>query len=305
MQRHEFGSEVARLCGRKRGVAKLAMNSLLVRTSRISLFAIVSALAFPAHSSAQTPKRANPTSKLYVAEVKGTSSVDDGKSVKPLAKDGVVAPEGSIFETKPNSNDSFVLSNGTAMFVDSDTRFEVKRFMQEPFTPNRNDLEIEPSVSQIVIHLNHGSVGLCTARLLAGSSMAFQTPQATINIRGRRLMIQSDDKDTRVSLLEGDLTVIGDPAKGGEVLRPGQQAVVHKESPDGPATVTVTTISEEETAKLDELVSLACISRRTVFFESVPRSGNGTTGESDLVPVRTTPGRAPTQFTVSPARVNQ
>lgn len=288
------------------GVASpyFAMNSSPLRFRALSLLLAASAMGAPVTGQAQTPKRTNPTSKMYVAELKGESSVDDGKTVQRLAKDGVVAPEGSVFETKPNSNDSLVLSNGTAMFVDSDTRFEVRRFLQEPFAPNRNELDVEPSVSQIVIQLARGGLGFCTAKPVAGSSMVIQTPQATIDVKGRRVMIQTTAQDTRVSLLEGELTVVGDPAKGGAVLLPGQQIVVHRETPESAPTTVLKSLSKEENAALDELVSLACISRRTVFFESVPRSENGTTTDSELVPVRTTAARAPVQFTVSPARLN-
>jgi hypothetical protein len=251
---------------------------------------------------AQSARKNNPTSKMFVADLTGESQIDNGERIQPLEKNGVVAPEGSIIETKSNATDSLVLSNGTALYVASDTKFEVKRFLQQPFAPNRADLEEEPSVSQTLVRLARGGIGICTSRLVAGSSMIYETPQAKINIRGRRLMIETDENETRVSLLEGDVTVIGDNSS--ETLRPGQQAIVRKTSPDSPAVITVQSISDTDSAKLDDLVALACISRRTVFFESVDRGGaNGNEGP-ELVPVRTAPAAAPTQFTVSPSRIN-
>ncbi len=274
------------------------MNLRAPHFQTLPLFALLVIMLGAVESSAQT-KRNNPTSKLYVVDVTGDSQIDDGAKVQPLAKNDVRSPEGSVIETKEKSSDSFVLSNGTAMYVAPATRFEVKRFLQEPFAPNRNDLDIEPSVSQTFVHLNRGGIGLCTSQLVAGSTMVYQTPQATINIRGRRLMIQSDDEETRVSLLEGDVTVIGDPNKGGEVLKPGQRAIVRRSSPTSPYTVQIEEIPESENAKLDDMVSLACISRRTVYFESVDQNGT-----SNLVPVRTAAATPATQFTVSPSRIN-
>jgi hypothetical protein len=256
-------------------------------------------------ADAQAPRRSNPTSKLYVAELAGASSIDDGKSIQPLKKDGMLDAEGTAVETRPEASLSLVLSNGTAMHVGSATRIEFKRFLQEPFAPNRNDLDIEPSLSQLNVRLARGSVGLCTAKPAAGSSMVFQTPQATITIQGRRLFMETNESETRVALLEGDVTVIGEPAKGGAVLVAGQQAVIHQEAAGAAATVTITKIPEAESVRLDEAISLACISRRTVYFESVPRNGDGTTAATELVPVRTTPGQAPTQFTVSPSRLTE
>lgn len=261
------------------------------------------ALSAPVVVSAQTAKKNNPTSKLFVADLAGESQIDTGVKIEPLVKNAVHAPEGAIIETKANSTDSLVLSNGTALYVTPDTRFEVKRFVQEPFSPNRSDLDVEPSISQTVIRLVRGGVGVCTSKLVSGSSMVYQTPHATVNVRGRRMVIQANDTETRISLIEGDATVIGDGSSTGQPLAPGQQAVVRRESPDAPAVVTIQPIPADTATALDETVSLACISRRTVYFEAVDRTEGGAT-TTDLVPVRTVPATAPTQFTVSPARIN-
>ena len=280
------------------------MKPRVLHPTPFALSLLASALVLTASSlSAQTlGKRSNPTSKLFVADLTGQSQIDNGEKIQALAKNDVREPEGSVIETKVNSTDSLVLSNGTAIYVSPETRFEVKRFLQEPFTPNRNDLDVEPSPSQMMVQLTRGGIGLCTSKLLAGSNMTYTTPQATINIRGRRLMIETTENETRVSLLEGDVTVVGADSGGSETLRGGQRAIVRRATPTGPAVVTIEPISESENAKLDDLVSLACISRRTVFFESVPP--NGTNGNGELVAVRASPATAPTAFTVSPSRIN-
>lgn len=252
---------------------------------------------------AQSPKKHSPTSKLYVAETTGESQIDLGDDkIEPLKKNGVHAPEGTVIESKANSTDSLVLSNGTALYVAADTRFEVKKFLQEPFSPNRTDLDLEPSVSQTLIHVVRGTIGICTSKLVAGSSMIYQTPQATINVRGRRLLIETTVDETRVTLLEGDVTVVGNELSTGKTLRPGQQAIVRRTATDH-VDVTIQPIADADLSRLDELVSLACISRRTVFFESVDRS-DGSTTDKEIVPVRTTPARPPTEFTISPSRIN-
>jgi len=249
---------------------------------------------------AQGPaKKSSPTSKLYVADLTGQSQLDDGDHILKLTKNDVRSAEGTTIETKADSTDSLVLSNGTAIYVAPETRFEVKRFLQEPFTPNRNDLDDEPSVSQTVVQIIHGSLGLCTSKLVAGSTMIYKTPEATISIRGRRLLIETLENETRVSLLEGDITVVGDESQGGETLHGGQRAIIHRATAHGPAVIKVEPIPDDQSSKLDDTVSLACISRRTVYFESVPNA----TG-SELVAVRATPASAPAGFTVSPARIN-
>jgi hypothetical protein len=207
--------------------------------------------------------------------------------------------EGTSFETKSDSYNSLVFSNGTAIYVGADTRFEVKKFLQEPFLPNRTDLDAEPSISQTLVKVTRGAVGVCTSKLVAGSSMTYQTPHATVNIRGRKVMVQVNDTETRVSLLEGDVTVLSGNAS--EALRPGQQAVVRKTASDERAAVTVQPIPDADLAKLDENVSLACISRRTVFFEVAPREEGG---EAEIRPVQVVPANPDPGFTVSPARID-
>ncbi len=274
----------------------------LARIARQTAY-LAAGLALSAASFGQAAaKKANPTSKLYVAELTGHSQIDDGEKIQQLAKDDVRAPEGTAIETKADSTDSLVLSNGTAIYVAPETRFEVKRFLQEPFTPNRNDLDDEPSVSQTLVQIVHGSLGLCTSKLVSGSTMTYKTPEASVTIRGHRLLIETSANETRVSLLEGDVTVIGDNSVGSETLHGGQRAIVHRATPGGPAVIKIEPIPDNESSKLDDLVSLACMSRRTVYFEAV--QPNGTNGNGDLVAVRASPAAAPTDFTVSPSRIN-
>jgi len=49
---------------------------------------------------------------------------------------------------KEKTYSSMVYSNGTGIYFDPDTRMEIRKFVQEPFTPNRADMETEPSISQ-------------------------------------------------------------------------------------------------------------------------------------------------------------
>jgi hypothetical protein len=254
-------------------------------------------------------KKRNPTSKVFVADLTGESQIDTGEKIEALTKKSVYSAEGTIIETKVDSTDSLVLSNGTAIYVGADTRFEVKKFLQEPFSPNRNDLDVEPSISQTYVKIVRGAIGICTSKLVAGSSMVYTTPQATINIRGRKLMIEVEENETRVSLLEGDITVLGDSLRDGQTLKPGQQAIIRKNAADQTATITVQPLSEAAIAQLDEKVALACISRRTVYFEVADRKGgNGTAFDTEapaeIRPVEVVPANLPTRFTISPARIN-
>jgi hypothetical protein len=269
--------------------------------ARLSLPLLALSFALlPAFSSAAV-KNKNPASKIYVADITGEAHIDTGERIETLSKKSVYAAEGTSIETKTGANQSLVFSNGTAIYVGPETRFEVKKFLQEPFQPNRSDLDAEPSISQTIVKITRGSVGVCTSKLVAGSSMTYNTPHATVNIRGRKVMIEVTDTETRVSLLEGDVTVLV-PDSGGasQMLRPGQQAIIRKTATDQTAALTVQPIMDEQQAKLDENVSLACISRRTVFFE-VAQRGEGE--DAEIRPVEVVPANPDPGFTVSPARI--
>ncbi|MEJ6733170.1 MAG: hypothetical protein QNK90_13920 [Opitutaceae bacterium] len=88
----------------------------------------------------------NPTSKLYNADLESQSEIDTGERIDDIRNKSVHNAQGTIIESKANSNNSMVFSNSTGVFLDEDTRLEVQQFSQEPFTPNRTDLETEPSI---------------------------------------------------------------------------------------------------------------------------------------------------------------
>ncbi|MET0262660.1 MAG: FecR domain-containing protein [Rariglobus sp.] len=288
------------------------MNTINRHSFKIATIALIglAALASAVGSHAAEGKRKNPTSKLYVADVEGITSINTGERIEDLTKKSVHAAEGVVVETTPTSNNAIVLSNGTGIAFDPDTRLEMRRFLQEPFSPNRTDLEIEPSVSQTTAFLPKGTVGLCTSKMVAGSTMTYNTRHASIAIRGRKVVVETTDSQTTVSLLEGDVTVRGDMMAGGQSLKPGQQAIITRNSNFEPPVIKIQEIPKGDVNRLGEKVAMACMARKTVYFEVSERknessgdgvfSQNDASGEQIIVPVEVLPGRIPPQITVSP-----
>lgn len=218
-------------------------------------------------------KRNNPAGKMYVADITGESQIAIGQKIEDLAKKSVYTVGGSVIETKVNSTDSLVFSNGTGAFFDANTRVEIRRFNQEPFTPNRTDMDVEPSISQTQAFIIRGLVGICTSKLVAGSNMNYQTPLATMNIRGRRLVIETSDEVSTISVIEGNCTVSGGPLDlSGRLLQTGEQAVVRRGAPGQPNVVTVEKIPDDRLGMLEEKASMACMAKRTVYFETRERN---------------------------------
>ncbi|MEJ1973183.1 MAG: hypothetical protein WDM96_12190 [Lacunisphaera sp.] len=100
-----------------------------------------------------------------------------------------------------------------------------------------------------------------------------------MNIRGGKMVIESHPDETYVDLLEGDLTVRGSGGKdiGGQVLRPGERAIIRPSDVAGqPPSITIQPIPREALKADDERTSLACNARKSVTFEAMARkSGEG------------------------------
>lgn len=248
-------------------------------------------------------KRKNPTSKLYVADLEGIASINTGDKIEDLTKKSVYSAEGVVLETEPDAINSVVLSNGTGIAFDPDTRLEMRRFLQEPFSPNRSDLEVEPSVSQTSAFLPRGSIGLCTSKLVAGSTMNYSTHQASIAIRGRKVVIETTDTETTVSLVEGDVTVRGEMMAGGQSLKPGQQAIITRPSNSEPPVIVVQQIPPADVKRIEAKVAMACMARQTVYFEVAERRDENDFSEQVITPVEILPGSLTPSITISPYKL--
>lgn len=236
--------------------------------------ALVGFMMLPSHLSAQD-QRKNPKSKVFVSDVSGEAQIDTGDNIQELTKKAVYTAQGAVIETKKAERDqdkdklfsTMVYSNGTGAYFDQDTRVEVKRFQQEPFTPNRGDMEVEPSISQTQAFVARGTVALCNSKLVAGSSMNYQTQLGQVNIRGQKVVIESQNEITKVSMLDGESTVKSNGTDlGGRVLRSGEQAIIRRQ-PNAPPQVLIQKIPQSEAAQLDDKVAQACMAKKTVYFE--------------------------------------
>lgn len=247
------------------------MNTPFLRSARATLtFAVASSLLLNLPSfGADEVRRNNPASKIYVSDLTGESQIAIGQKIEDLKKKSVYSVQGTVIETKENSSDSLVFSNGTGVFFDAVTRVEISRFSQEPFTPNRTDMEVEPSMSQTQAHVVHGLVGICTSKLVAGSNMTYRTALAMVNIRGRKLVIETNDEVTTVSMLEGNSTVHGGSLDlSGRQLESGQRAVIRRGPQGQPNPVEIEKIPADRLNFLEERASMACMAKRTVYFET-------------------------------------
>jgi hypothetical protein len=288
---------------------------------RLALFAV--ALLFtvsPVLGQRQLGKKKGPTSKIYLAEVKGDAQIRTADRTYAARQATAFDAPGSIIETGEESHNAFVFSNGTGMFIDQNTRIEIGRFVQEPFQPKRLSMEFEPSISHSEVFVAQGFVGICTSGMVSGSSMTYTTPHAAIAIRGQKVAIESNPDETVVYLLEGDISVRGSNRRdslGGHVLRAGERATIRPGAPGQPPAITIAPIDRTILPPLDERVTVACNAKKTVTFEMIEKKseagldgpdatesgGTGDAGDEggEIVARPTVPAQAPLNITVSPA----
>jgi hypothetical protein len=286
-----------------------ALNPRLLPS--LLIIAVSAGLLVP--SALAAGRKKNPTSKIYVADVDGEAQIDTGETIDSLTKKSVYTAQGTVIQTNQNATNSMVFSNGTGISFAPETRLEVRKFVQEPFTPNRRDMEVEPSISNTQSFLPRGAVGICTSKMVAGSSMNYSTPNANINIRGRKVVINSSAEGTVVSSLEGEVTVqAGKKDAGGQSITAGQQAFI----PASGGPIQIRPIDPVDMPALDDQVTMACMARKTVYFE-VSDKETGLEGSSDeitsfdeaddeageIIATPTAPADIPVQLTVSAANL--
>ena len=264
----------------------------------------------PAFADGGVGGSANPASKIYVADLSGSAEITSNDKVQDLTKRSVHDAQGAVIQTKKNSTNAMVYSNGTGVFFDADTKVDVKKFVQEPFTPNRTDMNVEPSISNTYAVVDHGTVGLCTSKLVAGSSMTYATSAGSVSVRGGKVVIQATDKGTVVSLISGDVTVRGGSMDmGGQNLKPGQQAIMTPGGPGQPSKITIQKIPPAQKQALDKKVTMACMAKSTVYFDVVTKlnaaseAAKSNSAASQIVAKPVTPAILPTDYTVSASRL--
>jgi hypothetical protein len=248
-----------------------------VLRSAVRCICVASALAlsvWPAAATAQ-PKKKNMSGKIYVSDVSGDATIGTGDTFEDMNKRSVYDAQGAVIETAPASGKdtgktylTIVFSNGTAAFLDADTRLEIKRFAQEPFKPNRTDVEVEPSVSHTDAFVARGTIGLSTSKLVPGSTMTYQTPHGSVNIRGRKVVIETGPNAMKISMLDGEGSVRSGAADVTVyTVRAGEQAVIRRDAPGPLREIQITPIPPAEALQLGDSVAMAAMAKKTVYFE--------------------------------------
>jgi hypothetical protein len=241
--------------------------------------------------------------KVYVAEISGSVTfVVDGKMFA-LKKGDSLPVQGARVETAAGAYVVLVYSNGTSICIDENTIVEIRRFVQNPFPPGLDTTVNEPSISDTIGSITHGRVIITTNQLATGTSMVYLTPQSQVKIRSKEVVIEVEDRETRVALLTGHVTVTpqnAPPGALGQILRDGEMAVVANppaSSIDTPATVQVLPLLQNVIDPLATKIAATERAQKIVVFETVSPPG----GTASIVAKPVVPANLPVNLTVSPS----
>jgi len=220
----------------------------------------------PGGGSFDTPISTNLVSKLYAVDVEGEAYVENNGQIIPLSAREIYVAQGSTVYTSEESTVSLVISNGTGIFLSENTRMSVTRAAQEPFQGERSDMINEPSVSNIQLEHQHGIMGICTSRLLAGTLLEVVTDEFITRIVDGKLVYERGPEGSSVTLVGGDASV-----QSGQIWYEGEGRdlkVRHKIffPADGSEPVE-TQLSGSELAGMEGIVTIACLARRGVYFD--------------------------------------
>lgn len=258
---------------------------MLIGMKRILLFILISVSLLAAEK--------NPISKAYIAGAEGEATVfisTEGRMVDTLRR--VYNADGLIFETKKKSNQTIVLSNSSGIYIGENSLLEIKKFIQEPFRPNRIDIEIEPSMSQTRAIIFRGNIAICTPKIVSGSSAIYQTPHCKVKLFNNKVVILVEDNRTTVYSVEGELSIDVEPNQN-RLVGSGEKASVEDNK------ILVEKMNKKELELTRDRLTISCRSRKEVYFEMIK--------ENDVLEMRFVPIinlNLPTQFTVSPTRID-
>ena len=273
---------------------------------RLLLGALLLSLVAPvARAQSQSAEAKGPVAKIFMAEAKGDAQIQIGEKIFPARQSAVFDAQGAVIETKAKSRIAVVFSDGTGLFLEENTRLEITRFVQQPLQVTGDgtlDVSRQLAVSETLVTITRGTVAICASPLLTGSSMVYNTPHASVILRGGKLAINVLAKETRVDLVEGDVTVraLGRDT-GGQVLQAGERAaVLPARAADPEPAITITPIAEADRRKDEQNVAIACAARKAVTFETDEAAG---AGDQEIVPRPTVPVDPPSNVVVSPDRL--
>ena len=149
-------------------------------------------------------------------EVSSLSIEEEFRVTLDVSSVGKKLEEKSIVETGDNGTASILFSNGALITIKPGSRFYLRKFSQKAFKKDNelkpSELEEEPSLSELLCHLDFGNLVVKAPKLNKGSSMNISSPLGTAGIRGTMFQLVAvrnpvtGDITGGVNLISGDIS---------------------------------------------------------------------------------------------------
>ena len=200
---------------------------------------------------------------------------------------GAALGEGSVAQAGVGGKIVLLLSNGTVMTLESQTKLMIREFSQEPFDAagrKVSDLAEEPSKSNVKLDLDWGSIVVSTKKLNRESSLNIFSAVGVAGIRGTQFQL-SQKPGTGMKLDVSESTVAFTP-KGGAAVPVGagrglDAATTGKLAPRPISPLAAKNIASINAAAIRMTSNLSMNTVVTAIATAESSSGEGSDGEGD------------------------
>jgi len=200
---------------------------------------------------------------------------------------GAALGEGYVAQAGVGGKIVLLLSNGTVMTLESQTKLMIREFSQEPFDAagrKVSDLAEEPSKSNVKLDLDWGSIVVATKKLNRESSMNVFSAVGVAGIRGTQFQL-SQKPGTGMKLDVSESTVAFTP-KGGTAVPVGagrglDAATTGKLAPRPISPLAAKNIASINAAAIRMTSNLSMNTVVTAIATAESSSGEGSDGEGD------------------------
>jgi hypothetical protein len=208
---------------------------------------------------------------IIAAKSGPTQFLDSVGKVLPAKMSGVgsALPEGNVAQAGIGGKIVLLLSNGTVMTLDSQTKLTIREFTQEPFDAagrKVSDLAAEPSKSNVKLDLDWGSIVVETKKLDRASSLNINSPAGSAGVRGTQFQM-SQNPGSGVTLDVSESTVAFTPPGAAQPVAVGagqgldvSAAGVATPRPISPVAAQNITVTNTAAAQSTGDVSLSAVS---------------------------------------------
>jgi hypothetical protein len=194
----------------------------------------------------------------------------DGKKTK-IKLHKTLNLDGLSLNTKNNGKVFLVLSNGVALALNENTQIIFKEFEQIPFPEGDNNFRHEPTISNLIIEVIDGTIGLTCDHLSPLSNLQVLMNSGHVRVHSTTSVISVNSLGMNISAFEGTLTFYYPDGKEREFIAQPETVRISDQSAARGIVTEGGTIEDKE-SEIKKLATDVKFARERVFFRAVKGS---------------------------------